>query len=100
MSPIVCHNFSDCPALTMEKDCDNSSNHPNASIHSRTTQDMMDMSSLFTSITAHITSETQKISGDFKQVIKAHDDFKKEVREELDILRLILAEQKQILNIQ
>jgi hypothetical protein len=47
----------------MEKDCDNSSNHPNASIHSRTTQDMMDMSSLFTSITAHITSETQKISG-------------------------------------
>jgi hypothetical protein len=100
LSPTVCHNFSDHPASTMEEDCDNSPNRPNASIHLCTTQDMMDMSSLFTSITSHITPETQKILGDFKQVIKAHDDFKKEVREELDILRLILAEQKQILNIQ
>jgi hypothetical protein len=95
----VSHNSLFLNFCTMEDDCEDSQNKSCDSTRSRTTQDMLDMTQLFASITTQIKSATQKISSDFKQVVEANDDFKKSVREELDESRLILSDQKWLLNI-
>ena len=71
----------------------------NEALQAKTTQDIADMNSLFAAITSHLTNATQKLSTDFQQVIATNDDFKKEIRQELDEMRKILADQKRILKI-
>jgi len=61
----VSHNSSISNFSITANDCEDSPNKPNASTRSQTTQDMLDMNHLFASITAHITSATQKISSGY-----------------------------------
>jgi hypothetical protein len=63
-------------------------------IQIKTTQDIMDMNALFTLIKAHITDATQQLSGDVRHIADNNAKFKQEVKEELDEMRKVLAEQK------
>ncbi len=65
----------------------------------KTSQDLLDMNSLFESIKVHLTNVTEKLSTDFHQVVETNNDFKKEVRQELDEMKKFLNEQKRVLKI-
>jgi hypothetical protein len=93
-----CHNVSVSNLSIMAEDCND------ASIMSKTTKDMGDMNQLFNTLLTQITSQNQRLqdqialndermSHDFQNVVQIHDDFKKEVRKELDELRSLLSRQ-------
>jgi len=65
----------------------------------KTSQDLLDMNSLFESIKVHLTNVTEKLSTDFHQVVETNNDFKKEVRQELNEMKKFLNEQKRVLKI-
>jgi hypothetical protein len=56
-----------------------------------------DITQLFASLSAQVTYQTNclqdKLSTDFLEVVQAHDQFKQEVRDELDELRALIAQQ-------
>jgi len=98
-SGISCHNFSISNFITMEADCKDSgfSNTTSSSC-----KDMAGIRELFTLLLTQITSQNQsikeqimhndlKFTQEFQQVVDAHMDFKQEVCEELDELRLLLS---------
>lgn len=70
---------------------------------------MADINGFFASLSTQITMQNkqlqeqilltdQKMSNDFDSVVRAHDEFKQQVREELDDLRALSLEQKKYLN--
>lgn len=84
-----CHNLFSSTYFTMESDCEETN------LKSNNTQETVDITRLFAQLSSQITSQTTrlqeqimhndlKISQDFIQVVQAHDNFKQEVREELD----------------
>jgi len=95
------HNSSISSFSIMADDVDDSYNSPEAvAAHwEQNTHDLHYMNNLFAAITAHITMATQQISKDFQQVVDTNDDFKWEVRHELDEMKQFLAEQKRLLQI-
>jgi hypothetical protein len=79
---------------------DDGSPYPNAAQRAQATQNLMDIYALFAAIKSHISDATQQLSGDFRQVIDENTRFKQEMREELDEMREVLADQKRLLGIQ
>jgi hypothetical protein len=75
------HNSSVSNNCTMEEDCQKSEDKivPLLGI--------ADMNALFEAISTKLMSETTKISKEVQQVIRANEDFKQAVRDELDELR-------------
>ncbi len=71
----------------------------NTACYSKTSQDILDMNDLFSLIKNHITEATQQISGDVRNIAENNAKFKQEVKEELDEMRKVLAEQKRSSNI-
>jgi hypothetical protein len=74
------HNFSLSATVNMEADCKDSTTMATKS------KNITDMNALFEALSAKLTSETTKISQDFQSVAEAHNDFKQEVRNEIDEL--------------
>jgi len=71
----------------------------NTACYAKTSQDILDMNDLFSLIKNHITEATQQISGDVRNIAENNAKFKQEVKEELDEMRKVLAEQKRSSNI-
>jgi len=93
-------NSSFSNSFIMEGEDENPSlPNPDVDIQTKTTQDIMDMNALFTLIKAHITDATQQLSGDVPHIADNNAKFKQEVKEELDEMQKVLAEQKRLLNI-
>jgi len=67
---------------TMEADCEDSKTM------SSPTHDIQDMNKLFEALSNHLTVQTTRLHDHFQQVLEMHDDFKLEVRQELDALCL------------
>ena len=84
---ISCHNISISNQVTMEADCKDNAKMASSS------SGISDMNALFDAISAKFTSETDKISQNFKHVVEEHMDFKQEVRAELDALRQLIRDQ-------
>jgi len=74
------HNFSLSATVNMEADCKDSTTMATKS------KNITDMNALFEALSAKLTSETTKISQDFQSVAEAHNNFKQEVRNEIDEL--------------
>ncbi len=82
------HNLLNSKFLEMEEDCEETRS---------SSETMVDINRLFVSLSNQITmqnnqlqeqtlSTDRKMSSDFHSVIKAHDEFKQQVRTELDDL--------------
>jgi len=92
----IAHYISKQP-ITMEDDGDESGYlRSNAAMRAQVNQDIMDMNTLFNSIKAHLSDVTQQLSGDFRQVKLEHDQFRSEMRAEMDELRRALNEQPRL----
>jgi hypothetical protein len=98
-SHLPSHNSSGLDFSIMEEDCADVPDYPIDSGWSRTTQAMTEMNTIFAAITEHITKATTKISNDFQQTVASQDNFKQEIRAEMNELRQLFAEQKRILGI-
>jgi len=75
------HSFSLLATVNMEADCKDSTTMATKS------KNITDMNALFEALSAKLTSETTKISQDFQSVAEAHNNFKQEVRNNIDELR-------------
>ncbi len=88
------HNSSISNLSIMDDDDDADYLSQASARYAKTSKDIMDMNNLFAAIKDHLTEATTKLSSDFRQVVKTNDDFKKEVRQEMDEMRQFLHEQK------
>jgi len=93
------HNSSISNLSIMDDDDDADYLSQASARYAKTSTDIMDMNNLFAAIKDHLTEATTKLSSDFRQVVKTNDDFKKEVRQEMDEMRQFLHEQKRLLKI-
>jgi hypothetical protein len=95
------HNFGISEFHSMEADCEESSSANMASV------DTFDITQLFAALSSQMMAQNNsiqeqimqndlKISTDFQKVIQANDDFKKDVRAELDDLRRLLSQYQNI----
>jgi hypothetical protein len=89
--PADCNKLSNSIFLIMESDCEDRKEAPSSTINGH------DITQLFASLSAQMTYQTiclqDKLSTDFLVVVQAHDKFKQEVRDELDELRALIAQQ-------
>jgi hypothetical protein len=85
------HNLSNHNFETMESDCEDQGKSSSLATNGP------DTTQLFASLSAQMTYQTtslqDELSTDFSNVVQANDVFKKEVRAELDELRLLIAQQ-------
>jgi hypothetical protein len=81
---ISSHNFQISNLVTMEADCKDSTK-----MEERPSS-ITDMNMLFEALSSKFSSETDKITRNFQQVVDEHDDFRLEVRTELDELRRLI----------
>jgi len=81
---ISSHNFQISNFVTMEADCKDSTK-----MEERPSS-ITDMNMLFEPLSSKFSSETDKITRNFQQVVDEHDDFRLEVRTELDELRCLI----------
>jgi hypothetical protein len=85
------HNSYSHHFTTMHLDCEDCTEELPS------TPNVPDISQLFASLSTQMTYQTKclqdKLSTDFSQVVQNHDIFKKEVREEFDELRVLIAQQ-------
>jgi len=87
------HNSSISNCSTMEGDCTDSngiSSVPN----------MQDLTQLLSNLSLQITSQNRQLSNDIHEVVERNDEFKKEVRSELDELRALIWDIKNPLSTQ
>jgi hypothetical protein len=88
---LLCHNLPNHYLETMESDCEDQGTSSSPASNGP------DITQLFASLSAQMTYQTtslqDKLSTDFSNVVQANDVFKKEVRAELDELRLLIAQQ-------
>jgi hypothetical protein len=84
----LCHNSLISKTLTMEEDCEDSGKP------STTMVDKSDLNYLFAALTDHLTLQTDRLHDKFHQVTTNHDNFKMEVRQELDDLRALIQNTK------
>jgi hypothetical protein len=82
--PGICHNSSFLKSVIMEEACEESDKP------SSTMVDKSDLNHLFAALTTHLTLQTDRLHARFQQVTENHDDFKIEVRQELDALRALI----------
>jgi hypothetical protein len=103
------HNFSKSNSFTMESDCEDckvvpsSTNGPDinqlfASLSAQMTYQTTSLQDKLSQMTYQTTSLQDKLSTDFSVIVQAHDQFKKEVRDELDELRALIAQQSSATN--
>lgn len=93
------HNFGSLSPPPMEADCQESSSATMASM------EQVDINKLFTALSTQIMNQNSilqdqikqndlKMSSDFQLVVQANDDFKRDVRAELDDLHCLLTQQQ------
>jgi len=73
------HNSAISNISATANDTDEDDFCPGVKVRAQTTQNMMDMDSLFTAIKAHLTDATQQLSGDFRKVVDDNVRFKQEM---------------------
>jgi len=93
--PGLCHNSSILNSVIMEADCKESGTMLSSP------PDIPDMNKLFEALSGHLMMQTNRLQERFQQVVDMHDDFKMEVRQELDNLRFLIQDQntQQVSNI-
>jgi hypothetical protein len=85
--PGSCHNSSILKSSIMEADCEE------LGTMSSSLPDIPDMNKIFEALSGHFTMHTNRLQERFQQVVDTHDDFKMEVRQELDNVRSLIQDQ-------
>jgi hypothetical protein len=96
-TPELSHNFENLQTFSMEADCKDTSSDPMAS------SENVSITKLFAALSSQITVQNgnlqsqimqndSRISAEFQMVVQANEDFKSEVRSELDDIRRLFTQ--------
>jgi hypothetical protein len=101
---LPCHNFDILNSSTMESDF---TDPKNPTMASPKQEDPPDLASFLSVLKSHIEDATTKMASDFhqviasndifkKEIVEANDEFKNNVKQELDYLRMLLHQQQHL----